>query len=689
MNSTPTTAYEPPAIMKANYRSIKSSKKERVLQIYHDRENAKRAMQNDFDRGIKANEFVFALSGMQWYDKEKQRLDEEDRYAYQFNVLTPKLYTMAGALLVDLPDVDWSPIEGARTTGTEAVKSTFYTDKEQCNWRWNLVQHFIGMLTHDSWIQMTETKKYHPLGNIGLEWIRPGAFVPSAYWKSNNDRDLKEGYKSTYLTAEGIKFKYDIETEMIKAAIEMYKQGKSTPPRDIAEQQQRFQGKVGDEYEVIEHFWLEMKKDKRLVGRKAGQFQWVPFPISDDRDYLQLFAQENNIDWDTVEEQPYEDMIQHVTAVVPSLDPELILYDAKTRVQVKGLSFFHSTTQRYKGMNKGLAETMMDLQATLNKRISLETELIEKANGGSKLVNVNLFSNDKDKRDFRRNANKPGKTFLVDLDNVKNPYQDVAPAQFPSAVMTQIQLMFDTLLPIVSQVSDAWSAESTPGQSGILYERRVQMNKIATLVYDEGVRQLMNNIGEAYFYQWQITYGDVEREINVKGGKEKVILNEQIDAEGTTRNAVQYTPRCQIIVKENPRSPTKRTLDRELVSAALELVNPEINPLLYLDYMKIYVDSIDYDDERKMQIEADMELEKMQAVTSLIARTAQNSAAMSGAALQDMQAKMALASQGQMQPQPAQIEEQITQPEQQVQQVPNVGRAETPLLTAEAGEQGI
>ena len=94
------------------------------------------------------------------------------------------------------------------------------------------------------------------------------------------------------------------------------------------------------------------------------------------------------------------------------------------------------------------------------------------------------------------------------------------------------------------------------------------MNKIATLVYDEAVKQLMNNIGEAYFLQWQITYGDVERTINLMGGKESVTLNEQLDTEGSVRNYVPYTPRCQVIVKENPNSPTKRTLDRQLASEA-------------------------------------------------------------------------------------------------------------------------
>ena len=679
-----------PAIMKADYRTIKSSDHERVRQVYHDRENAKRAMQNDYDRGIKAWEYYFALAGMQWPDKELKVLTDADRYAYQFNILTPKLNTMAGAIITDLPDTDWSPIEGQRTTGTEAVKSTYYTDKEQCNWRWNLVNHIIGMLVHDSWIQMIETKKYHPLGNIGLQWLRPNSFVPSAYWKSNNDRDLKEGYKSTYLTAEGIKFKYEINSnEFINQAIARIKQSKDTPPVNISEQQERFQGKVGDEYEVIEHFWLEMLKEKRLVGRKTGAFQWVPFPISDDQQYLEQFAQENEIDWDTVEEQPYDDMIQHVTSVVPSLDPTLILYDAKTRVQVKGLSFFHSTTQRYKGMNKGLAETIIDLQTTLNKRISLETELIEKANGGSKILNKALFNSDKEERDFKRNANKPGRIFTADLDNVKNTHIDIGPSAYPSAVMTQIELMFNTLLPVISTVSDAWSSESASGESGVLNERKIQMNKIATLVTDEAVKQLMNNIGEAYFYQWQITYGDVERRINLKGGREELVLNEQLDENGTMRNAVQYTPRCQVIVKENPNSPTKRNLQMQLANEAMANINPEVNPLLYQNFMSIYVNSIEQDDEKKMQFEADMDLEKMKARTSIIAGTAANMAGISGAQVQDMQAKMMLASQGQPPAGGAQPQDQITEPEEQVQQVPQASQAEQPIMTPEAGEQGI
>lgn len=679
-----------PAIMKADYRTIKSSDHERVRQVYHDRENAKRAMQNDYDRGIKAWEYYFALAGMQWPDKELKVLTDADRYAYQFNILTPKLNTMAGAIITDLPDTDWSPIEGQRTTGTEAVKSTYYTDKEQCNWRWNLVNHIIGMLVHDSWIQMIETKKYHPLGNIGLQWLRPNSFVPSAYWKSNNDRDLKEGYKSTYLTAEGIKFKYEINSnEFINQAIARIKQSKDTPPVNISEQQERFQGKVGDEYEVIEHFWLEMLKEKRLVGRKTGAFQWVPFPISDDQQYLEQFAQENEIDWDTVEEQPYDDMIQHVTSVVPSLDPTLILYDAKTRVQVKGLSFFHSTTQRYKGMNKGLAETIIDLQTTLNKRISLETELIEKANGGSKILNKALFNSDKEERDFKRNANKPGRIFTADLDNVKNTHIDIGPSAYPSAVMTQIELMFNTLLPVISTVSDAWSSESASGESGVLNERKIQMNKIATLVTDEAVKQLMNNIGEAYFYQWQITYGDVERRINLKGGREELVLNEQLDENGTMRNAVQYTPRCQVIVKENPNSPTKRNLQMQLANEAMANINPEVNPLLYQNFMSIYVNSIEQDDEKKMQFEADMDLEKMKARTSIIAGTAANMAGISGAQVQDMQAKMMLASQGQPPAGGAQPQDQITEPEEQVQQVPQASQTEQPIMTPEAGEQGI
>ena len=667
-----------PAIMKGDYRTVKSSDHEKVSQIYNARQKAVRAQEEDYKRGLKAWKYYFALPGDQWSEEDRAVMADERRYPFQFDILSPKINTMAGALIMDMPDTDWIPYEGWKTTGTEAIKSTYYSDKEVTNWDFALIHLIKAGLVHSGWVEMVETKKYHPLGNIGLEYVR--RFIPSPYWKSNNDRDLKEGYKQCYFTPDALAFKYKAKSDLIRNAIANQKGGTEELSTNASDQRNNFEGKVGDEYEVIETLWLEIIKTERLVGRKRDALLTIPFPVSDDQELLQKFARENDIEWDTVNPEPYDDIVSHKTAICPSLDPNMILHDKKTRVQVRGLPIFHFTTIRHDGKDKGLAESIIDIQQTINKRVSLETNLIEKANGGSDIYNENLFTDEKKRRDFVQNKNKTGRTFFADLDGVKNISEQVGSAQFPSQPMTQIELMFDKLLPVVSQVSDAWSAQSSSGEAGILFERKVQMNKIGTLVLDKSLRQLLNNLGEAYFYQWQITYGDHQREVATKGGKETTVLNEQLE-DGSIRNDVKYTPRCKVIVSENVRSATRQIRDRTMSTELLKNLNPETNPLTYQNTIGIFINSLDYKEDEMEVMKADVQLEKMAAKTNIVARIAQNTAAVSGAALQDKQAQGALEQMGAQQPK-AQPAEQVTAPEEQIRQVENEpAREEEPILT--------
>ena len=656
--------------MMGDYRIVSSSSEDKVRKIYREREDARRVMRDSFYRGLESWRYYFAKQGDQWPEKELAMLREEDRVPYQYNILTPKIKTMAGAIIMDLPDIDWIPLEGERTTGTEAIKDSYFADKEITNWEFALIQLVIAGLVHNGWVEMVETKKYHPLGNIGLEYIREGSLIPDPYWKTRNDRDLKCAWKNTYFTAAGLAFKYQKTSDKIREAILRKKlHGKDTPPdrmRYMYDEREVFKGKVGDEYEVIEYMWIEILKKERLVGRRTGETEFIAFPCTEDQAYLQKFGETNNIDWTTVNPEPYDDIISHKTAVAPGLDPTLILHDAKTRVQVKGLPIFHFTTDRYKGEDKGLAETIMDTQTNLNKRINRVTDLISKAGGGSRIMNEMLFTNPTQKEEWRKNSNKAGWNHWADLDSVKTPMVEVGASQYPGTIFSQIELLFDQLLPVVSGVSDAWSAQSASQESGILFERKVQMNKIGTLIMDKQVKQLLNNIGEAYMYQWPITYGDMPREISTKGGKGKIVLNERLP-DGSIRNGVDYTPRTRAIVTESLKTPTRQMQDRAIAIEMLRSINPQTNPLSYQNYMEMMLNSMSHREEDMEQYKLDSEIEKATARTALIAQIAQNEAATSAAAVQETQAQAMLAQAGIGQPQGEQPMPQVTQPKEQVQ----------------------
>ena len=653
-------------IMGADLKVVSSSNFERAVKIYNDRNNALMALQPDLDRGYEAWRYYFALRGYQWPNEEKSILNEQKRIPYQYNILTPKVNTMAGSIITDLPDIDWKAVDGPETTGIEAIRDSYLSDKEMCDWESALIQSILGALVHNSWVEMVETKKYHPMGNVKLEYIREGSLVPSPYWKSDSCRDLKKAWKSCYFTPEGLKFKYKKSTDKINAAIYAQKNQEENIPSNANEQRSRFMGKVGAEYEVIEEMWLEVINTERLIGRRQGEMIPIEFPVTKDQQKLEQFAEANKIDWETVNPMPYEDTISHKTAVCPSLDPHLILYDQKTRVQCKGLPVFHLTTQRWQGHDKGMAESVMDIQTTLNKRISQETNILEKMNGGMKLFNRNLFSDVNEENEFRAHHNDAGYVQPADLTDVKTPYLDIAPAQYPSTLEKQMDFMFNSLLPIVSGVSDAWSSESAAEDSGVLYERKVQMNKIGTLVSDKRVKQFLNHIGEAYYYQWQITYGDHEREITKADGKQKLILNERLE-NGAIRNSVKHTPRTKIIVTENAKSPTKQMRDRSMASELLKNINPEINPMTYQNSLSIVIESLPVSDDKRAEFMAGIALEKAVAQTQLTAAAATNTAGTSSAVLQDKQTQMALQQVGAPPPQPG-AEEQVTGPEEQIQE---------------------
>ena len=672
-------------IMKSSYAVIKSSDYERVKTIYNERNASKRAMQDDYDRGFNMWKIYMGFYGEQWPETKLALLTADKRYPYQFNIVRPKIDTMAGVLITDLPDPDWVPVEGQPTTGTEAIKDTFYTDKETTNWRPNLIQLIQAALVHDGWIEMIEDTKHHPLGNIGLVYQRSGSFVPSSYWKSNSDRDLQKGWKSRYFNAEQLAFKYEKSSSAIKAAIEDIRlHGSEELPsmEQAARDRRNFSGNVGNEHEVIEEMWLETVKTERLYGRKAGELITIPFPVTikEAGPEFEQFVAINEIEIDTIKPMPYQDIVCHKTAIVPSLDPTIILYDKKTRVQVKGLPMYHLTTRRHEGRNMGLVETVKDLQTVFNERMSLDNEILAKVNGGMTIWNSELTKDPKVKKRINQNHNRPGHNEHLPIDDVKQVSHKVEPPAYPSHLMSQIDLLHKELLPVIIGVSDAWSAESRSGQSGILFEREIQMNKIGTLLQDEGVKQLMNNIGEGYLYQWPITYGDSEREIKSKDGKNKVVLNQKME-DGSIKNSVAHTPRTRVVVTEKTNTPTKNSATRQMVTEFRATINPEMSPITYQNSNKMFFKTLEsLPDEEKEEYLADIELEKASAKTQVVAAIANNTAATSAAVVQDKQAQGAIGQMGGAPPQ-GQPQEQVTSPEEQINQAPPEEEEES-ILTA-------
>lgn len=661
---------------------LQTSNADQVRLIENEFQEAVYAHSRDLDLMIQAWDAYMVLDGGQWDKTKLSKLAMEQREARSYDIIGPKVDTLAGALISELPDLDWTPVEGEKTTATEAIKDSWYSDKELVNTEYELMLAIRDGLVHCGWLQMIETSKYgKPV--IGFQRILPGFLIPSPYWIQDSDENLSYCFKIGYMTPSEMKSKYRTrEYEIDQAIRDIRRYGHEEAPGSAYDQRRRYMGKIADHYRVVEKHWLDHIETTRLVGVRVetdlatgeptGKVRWVPFPVTHNRRILEHFAGINQIDWETVEEVPYTDVIHRVTTIVPELTRDVILEDGKSKIQPKRLPFYHFTVTRYNGRCKGIVATILDPQRTINERESLVTELISKANGGSQLVDENIFKDDQDRQKFVANANKPGYKHMVDFSQSKTgvPIVEVRPNQYPSQVLDQIGRMWDVVVPLTSRVSDSMSAVTQSGKSGILFEREIQINRIGNLLMDKAVKQMLDHMAESYFFQWQISYAGIQREVSSRDGKRKTVLNERItDTYGREmiRNAVGYVPRCRALVTESTRSPTYQMRYRMIYSEILQNINPQINPEHYNFVFNKFMSTLDLPEKDKAELESMNRMietkTKMNFVQQIMAMHAGTKSAGLQAAQADMQLAMIMQQLQQMgmvqQAQPA-VPEQLT-----------------------------
>jgi len=619
-------------------KEIVSSDGEEARRIIAEFDNAYMVQRKNFERGAKAWRRYFPDEYGKWDPDALKVLQEEFRHPVQFDVVGPKVDTLAGSLVSDLPDPTWTPVVGQKSLITEAIAESYFTCKDLYNYDDVFLKVFRDGLVHAGDLEIYEDYKYHT-PEVAFGRVLYGFLVWEPYWLSDDDRDPEVCYRVAYMNAPKLIRKYKKNTEEILREAKKYKKDMSNYPSDIENQQKTLMmGRVGDEFQVIEKHYIEHVKTTRLIGRKEGEHNWIPFPINKDQAYLEKFADVNEIDWTTVIKDTYDDKIHYVSTVVREFQNTVLQSGVKSKIQVNGLPFHHFAVFRHAGKDMGLVETMESIEDTINKRESLVTELISKANGGSTLVNENLFPNPNDRQEWVKNSNKPGHKQFVPLDDVKNILQHMNGNADISGAVNQIQRMYQQVLPLVSRVSDALSSVTSSTDSGILFERKFQVNMIANTLMNRGMRQFINNVAESFFYQWQITYADQEKEMIFRDGKTSLILNKNVG--DTIYNNVRNVPRCRVVITENTKSQTYQMRFRSIWAEMLQSINPQVAPAHYMLALKNFFDTIQTTDEDKAQSKVINEMMMMISRLELISKATGYQTASQNNTLQGLQIDM-------------------------------------------------
>lgn len=604
---------------KTPYSLLRSSSFEKLVHIEAEYDRARIYHDRALQRSYENHRMYFGVDFGQWEQTDLNRLSDENRHPEQYNIVGPKVNTLAGSIASEKYEMDLRPVEGLRTPIVDACRDSFYADKELCNFEWAIGQVIKDAMIHSGELKMVKTFDKNPLfGNIAFQRCQPGFVLRDPYWSSNEDKECRKLWETFFLTAEQVSQIYKIENQRIRNEMSiMGRQGgtyEQDPEWDFTQKINRQY--LGNLHRVIEFHWMEKIKVKRIQGQKLDSVVWVPFPVTDDDARKEEFMIKNEIDPHTMTEVEYEDDIHMVSAICPTLVPDKELTEGPANIQPKRLPYFHLSAARDMGEDKGVVDDIADCQRKINKNQVKLTHLIGTATGGGKLYPRGLFKTPEQAKRFKERANDPGYSEEVDPDVLKeSPIHYLNQNNYPSTLINQFEQMWD-MVDRVSSIPAVMEAMSeSPNESGVLFERKFEAARLGLVHIRTNVIKWRHDIAEAYYWQWQIDpgYNGFEREMSTRDGKHKVVLNERVIRNGKVfvRNIPSQIPRSTIMITESKYSSNRvlkdRALFQDLYNTALQQ-NP--NSLLTSYLFGKVLDTMELNDKDRAQLDMIKDLQQ-------------------------------------------------------------------------------
>jgi hypothetical protein len=604
---------------------IKSSDFELITKIKQEYSAAWEANKWDQEILIKCWRMYMGAPGEQWDDDELAQKDEREERVAQYNIIKNKIATFVGMLIADEYDFKYDPITGVRTSGVEALEMAYYCDKELCNYDYHYGLVVEDGCVHRGILEVKVKKDWDYRGNICFERAIPGRWVTDPYWKSDDDRDCENAWKQGHLTVDKM--------------IEIYKNLPSSPRLDSELKMLEKQGmdwteasigeygypepKFKNAFHIVESHWVETINKKRLVARNDVGM-WIPFPVTEDNEELEMFAMQNGItDWKegSAHVTPYKDKIHWSATICPELFPYKFLERGRPEVQIKGLPIIQFTTKRdISGRNFGKVNDLIDIQKDLNYAQSKIWEILANQMGGGLVYDKRRMSDESKQEDFEKNHNDPTRAWGLE-GPVEGFTGRLVNGQANNELVRKTSEPFD-YADRISGVSAAMSSQTeNSGEPASLFAMKLKVNKIGQLTVDRRVKTLRERMAEAYFYQAQITYAGEERIFTSKDGKKACCLNEELP-NGTIRNKVNEVPRCSVSITESPNNLSKQLRDRAELAEILKSMPQQYAEAFAIGYGELF-QTTSISEEKKTLINDALTLEQIKARLASIAQIAQ------------------------------------------------------------------
>lgn len=580
--------------------------------------------------------FFYGLEQKQWPDEVRDQMDAEGRHVATYNLSHRKVQGIAGSITRNPFDVKYVGDDVVLDNLTEALQQMYYSDKELMDWESEYFQGVVyGLIYRGVWTMQVETDMpASPLGNIAIRCRQPGTTLIDPDWRSTSSKKLHLVYHVGWLTAQQIKDTYKKKTPEIEAELTFQQVfGKDWESNQEIDWSENHETKYGSTYKVIEKHYLKREKVTREYDpvTKTVFWEWMS-----DEEKMDI-AQRNNISSEDIKEIEIPDaLISYTQTVCPSLSTNLVLEDRKDTFQIGRLHDFMWSATWINGKPLGVIDFLKDAQREVNYRQSTITLAAQAAINTGVQLDPAMFGNDERLiKEFEKNYGNPRQVGRIKAGMSR---------QFPDGIkpLARIQVapdlyqivgqMIDLMDMLVPQPAAGEARTERSGESGIHFAQKLEVMKTMQQPMMMGIKQLWNDIGEAYLYFAAQLYSHGIRRFASADGKTEFDINvPKIDL-NTGQEYIENdfsqlsTMRHRIQISESPSGVNVRMMQRELNLGILSSWPKDSMPNTALTFAENIARSLDQTEEEKQNTDKALNMDRQLMESRTMAEITQNQA---------------------------------------------------------------
>lgn len=594
-------------------------------------EEARNARARERQREFENLKMYAGTDNSAWPDELQRFMFDENRgtnfgnftHLGSYNFIKTKINGIAGSLSRNPFDASYVADDSEQAMMTMALQQIYMSDKELMDWDTNFLQAYVLGLIYQSVIRMYPKTDFpaNPMGNWALECMPPGSCILSPAWKTGRSKDLADIWTLTWQTVEEIKEKYSVKKSLIEQEQWLRENFGDSYESDTVDWNKDIPTVHGNRYLVVQHNTLKREKIKREIDPETGITFWEW--MTDEQ--KTRMAVENNIDVENIKEMELYDNVEYIYTWAPGLSTSFSLLDTKAEFQLGRLKYFPWSVEWSNGVPLPMLDQLRDAQIEINKRVATISLAAESSVTSGDYIDEAVFGSDQQKiEDYKNNKGNPRYTAVLKAGSSRafpNGLGQLNRANVPPDLFGITNMMIDLMDRLVPQPAASEGRSERSGESGILYAQKIEVAKTMQTTMLAGIRQLMNEIGEAYFFGAKQLYSKGRRTFTNAKGTSKIVINDEqynpITGETEILNDFSALSRHRVVISEAAAGVNNRLSQRELNATLMQTF--QHLPLVSLDMAAKLIKSLDMDDMEKEAALEDIELERERLKTQTIA----------------------------------------------------------------------